>query len=57
MHDRDYYRSLDAIKLLILAVESGINPEMAIALADKLASTYAPILVGGFTFNEKESVK
>ncbi|MDE2103915.1 MAG: hypothetical protein KGL39_42155 [Patescibacteria group bacterium] len=57
MHDRDYYRSLDAIKLLIMAVENGINSEMAIALADKLASTYAPILVGGFTFDEKESVK
>ena len=55
MHDRDYYRSLDAAKLLILAVEDGINPEMAIALADKLAKTYAPILVGGFTFNKEHS--
>jgi hypothetical protein len=36
--DRDYYRSLTVDNLLLLAREEGINPEMAIAIAETLHS-------------------
>lgn len=54
-HDRDYYRSLSSRALLVQAVEDGINPEMAVAMAEHLAlSIDLPRMVGRFTFNEKE---
>lgn len=34
--DRDYYRCLEDRQLLIRACESGIDPEMAIALAERV---------------------
>lgn len=61
--DRDYYRSLDAEILLLLAREEGINPEMAIALAEELQTAYSagydPYLyegcaTGHFTFNHSQ---
>lgn len=41
-HDRDFYRSLSHRSLLLVAEEEGINPEMAIALAEALAEAYDP---------------
>lgn len=50
-HDRAYYRSLSARALLVLAVEEGINPEMAVAIAEELAEEAGlPRMVGKFHF-------
>jgi len=54
--DRGDYRVMPVPELLREATETGINPEMAIALADHLAHRFAPHRVGGFHFNEKVSV-
>ena len=56
MQDRDYYRAMTLVKIMRTAQE-GINPEMAIALADRLAVCYAPHLEGSFHFNHKENSK
>lgn len=39
-HDRDYYRGYSPVALLRLAREDGLNKEMAIAIAEHLASEY-----------------
>ncbi len=39
--DRCDYRAMDAQRLLELARDNGIDPEMAIALADALAEAFA----------------
>lgn len=58
MQDRDYYRSMPTRVLLILAAEEGLNPEMAIAIAEELASVEEmPRMVGQFAFNDKETTK
>ena len=58
MNDRTYYRSLTTGKLLLHASEVGINPEMAIAIADELAELVGEIrLSGSFRFNHEEAVK
>ena len=58
MHDRDYYRALPIGVLLNLAVEEGINPEMAIALAEGVAELLSkPRMVGRFTFNHEGGAK
>lgn len=36
-HDRDYYRCLTTAELLALARDEGINPEMAVAMAERLS--------------------
>ena len=60
MQDRDYYRALDSHRLLTLAREEGINPEMAIALADRVANLDYGVshMTGSFHFNHsKETTK
>ena len=58
MHDRVYYRSLTTRKLLLHASEVGINPEMAIALANELAEkARESYLIGSFRFNHEGAVK
>ena len=58
MHDRNYYRSLSARRLLTLASEEGINSEMAIAITNKLADIVGEThLVGSFRFNHEEHTK
>lgn len=57
-HDRDYYRSLSDVVLVDAARREGVNPEMAIALAERLADkVYYPsgYLRGCFTFNQPEN--
>lgn len=50
-HDRDYYRAIPVRILLILAVEQGLNPEMSIAIAEKLAEHLKlNRMLGKFTF-------
>lgn len=58
--DRDYYRSLTVDNLLLLAREEGINPEMAIVLAEELQTAryegydeyaYEGQAAGHFQFN------
>lgn len=39
-HDRDYYRGYSPVALLRLAREEGMNEEMAVAIAEHLASEY-----------------
>lgn len=58
-HDRDYYRALSADSLLTLAAENGIDPEMAVALAealaDQTATAYGPkYRKGAFYFNRSK---
>lgn len=55
MHDRDYYRACSPDVLLKQAQEQGINPEMAIVLAEALAyaSGYRNRLQGKFAFNKE----
>lgn len=51
-HDRDYYRSYSVRDLLRLAREDGINPEMAIVLAEQLATTLREVhTLGCYHFN------
>lgn len=69
MQDRDYYRSLTSERLLLLAREEGINPEMAIAIAEALAealedledvSDYEGVCKApthGYTFNNRSVTK
>ncbi|HET8666845.1 MAG TPA: hypothetical protein VFM10_02625 [Terriglobales bacterium] len=57
-HDRDYYRSLRDVVLVDAARREGINPEMAVALAERLADkVYYPAghLRGCFAFNQPEN--
>jgi hypothetical protein len=54
--DRDDYRSMSPKALTDLARDEGINPEMAIAMAEKLRRIISPYEdVRGFVFN-RESV-
>lgn len=58
MHDRDYYRALSSLQLLTVAGEDGINPEMAIALAEHLADKlYYPTgaKTGKFHFKDERT--
>lgn len=52
-HSREYYRSLSDERLVTLAREEGINPEMAIAVVERLAvrSTQVDSSKLGFEFN------
>ena len=51
MQDRHYYRAFTPRALLNLAIEEGINPEMAIAIAEEFAEEIdLPRMVGQFTF-------
>lgn len=54
-HDRDYYRSLGDVVLVDAARREGINPEMAIALAERLSAKLYQPLQGCFTFNQPEN--
>lgn len=53
-HDRDFYRAMTAASLLNYARERGLNPELAIAMAEKLGEINNPFRGwrGVFTFNE-----
>ena len=63
MRDRDTYRSMYIETLLLEARETGINPDMAIVLAEKLETLYddafehempgAPTMGGRYFFNER----
>ena len=58
MHDRAYYRSLTTRQLLLHASEVGINPEMAIAIANELAEEMGEsCMIGSFRFNHEGAVK
>lgn len=55
-HDRDYYRCLDTLDLVRQARDEGINPEMAVAMAERLADSLRRYYGGdadklGFEFN------
>lgn len=56
--DRDDYRAMSDTAIIVVAREEGIDPEMAIALAEKLAKrtfTCGPgHHYGRFRFNHKE---
>lgn len=53
-HDRDYYRAMSVGTLLTAALEDGINPEMAIVIAEELAiRTIWGEYTGKFHFNER----
>lgn len=58
-HDRDYYRCLLTDDLVDAARREGLNPEMAIAIAERLAKVSAIYgAVGGrgnFQFNRSEA--
>ena len=48
-HDRDYYRALFTLELLRIAREDGLNPELAIAITERLArDTCAAHTVGAY---------
>jgi len=52
--DRNDYRSLSTPILLCLAREEGMNEELAIAIAERLASTdYAEHTIGMYHFTNK----
>lgn len=63
MRDRDDYRSMYIETLLQEARETGINPDMAVVLAEKLEAFYdvawhyeptgAPSMGGRYFFNER----
>lgn len=50
-HDRSCYRSLDTALLLRMAREHGLNPEMSIALAERLAEEHEGHTIGQYHFN------
>ena len=58
-HDRSYYRALGTKALINEAREEGINPEMAIAIAERLARDFDRWTdrwtdqTGKFHFNER----
>lgn len=53
-HDRTDYRSLGTSLLLRLAREEGLNEELAIAIAERLASTdHAAHTIGMYHFTNK----
>lgn len=52
IHNREYYRALSTEGLVLLAREDGINPEMAVAMAERLAQrTHGHSAKRGFEFN------
>lgn len=53
--DRDDYRSMSDKRITDIAREEGIDPEMAIVLAEKLANVYWEDQTGRFRFNHKET--
>lgn len=59
MHDRDYYRCLHTDELVETARREGLNPELAIAITERLAEqTSVCGAVGGrgnFYFNRSET--
>lgn len=58
-HSAEYYRCLSTEGLLVLAREQGINPEMAVAMAERLEDEYlardfsSHLKGGGFTFKQR----
>ena len=52
--DRNDYRAMCDTAIITVAREEGIDPEMAIALAEKLAEIYFEGQRGRFRFNHKE---
>lgn len=59
MHDRDYYRCLHTDDLVETARREGLNPEMAIAITERLAERVAVYGAAGgrgnFHFNRSEA--
>jgi len=57
MHDRDYYRAWPAGLMLQTAVEDGLNPELAIAIAEELAIVFgSPRMVGQIHFVDNKEI-
>lgn len=58
-HDRDYYRCLHTDDLVDAARREGLNPEMAIAITERLAEVLAVDGAAGgrgnFHFNRSEA--
>jgi len=56
-HDRNYYRVLITAELLRIARDEGLNPEMAITIADKLAGQIRATThtVGAYHFNTNQT--
>lgn len=62
-HDRDYYRCLHTDDLVDAARREGLNPEMAIAITERLAEVLVEVLAadgaaggrGNFQFNRSEA--
>lgn len=56
-HDRDYYSAMTTEGLLITAREDGINPELAIALANRIADNNPAYegYRGTFRFNHEDN--
>lgn len=56
-HDRTYYSAMSTYRLLLIAREEGINPELAIAMAERLAdSDYTfEAFRGTFRFNHEDN--
>lgn len=51
-HDRDYYRCLSNVGLLRAAREEGVNAEMAVVLAERLAvAEHQQHTIGQYHFN------
>lgn len=51
-YDRNYYRALSERELLLRAKEHGINPELAVAITERLAiKTHLSHTVGHYHFN------
>jgi len=54
--DRDYYRALGTHSLLTHARENGLNPELAIAVTERLAAKeHWANLIGHFHFNKERT--
>lgn len=52
-HDRSYYRAMSTEALIQRAAEDGLNEEMTIAIAERLADFFChDNLIGCFHFNE-----
>lgn len=56
-HDRSYYSAMDTAVLLRTAREDGINPELAIAITNRLADTHPAYegYRGTFRFNHEDN--
>jgi hypothetical protein len=56
-HDRTYYSAMSTQGLLLTAREQGINPELAIAITNRLADTNPAYegYRGTFRFNHEDN--